>query len=606
MLGNGTYDWGELSRGDNYYLEGSVSPGDVYEIYFSYNNSRTLYSYFDLFNFTDDLDLYLYQLDASGLEYFNIKSSEESGVEQETLFKGITAGDYVLQISHYEDLDRIGGEANFTVALDAESYYEKSVIPNDQYFDLQWHLINSGQAGGLDNEDILAPEAWNTRSTSPDVIVGVIDSGIQLDHPDLTNNIWNNSGEIHGNNFDDDGNGYVDDTNGWNFPASSPFPFPDEHGTHVAGIIGAEGNNEIGVAGVSWDVQLMPLDVFNGAEGASDEDIINAIYYAANNGANIINMSLGLTYLNASLSDFKQYESSSYSLYYDALTYAVNQGVTVVIAAGNNDLDNDTHLSIPAAYSEEIDGVISVAALNNSGDLSWYTNYGTSVTIAAPGGNLDGSVFGEIVSTFPNSAYYGISGTSMASPIVAGAAALIQAENIDFSPSDVEDILTSSADKYREREYLVEDGNYLNLDKALSAAKTFKPSQSKIFINEIVGTNNKDTIKGTKFNDFIDGKGGADKIKGNKGDDLIDPGEWTKGKFDKVKGGAGADTFVIKDGYWALIKDFKLVEDNLDIKGISKGLDWKIDGKQTYIYGEDGYEVARFKGKIDLSEAKLV
>ena len=204
--------------GDNYYFEGAVSPGDFYEIYFSYNNSRTLYQYFDLYNFTDDLDLYLYQLDASGLVYFNIKSSEESGVEQETLFKGITAGDYVLQISHFEDLDGMSGDANFTVALDTESYYEESVIPNDEYFDLQRHLINSGQAGGLDNEDILAPEAWNTRSKSPDIIVAVIDSGIQLDHPDLTNNIWNSSDEIHGNFFDDDGNGYVDDTNGWNFP----------------------------------------------------------------------------------------------------------------------------------------------------------------------------------------------------------------------------------------------------------------------------------------------------------------------------------------------------------------------------------------------------
>ena len=141
------YDWGALARGDNYYLEGSVSPGDVYEIYFSYDGSRTLYPYFDLYDFTDDLDLYLYQLNSSGSEHFNIKSSEESGSEEETLFKGITAGDYVLQISHYENIDGIGGDADFTVALDAQSYYEEAVIPNDQYFDLQWHLINSGQAG---------------------------------------------------------------------------------------------------------------------------------------------------------------------------------------------------------------------------------------------------------------------------------------------------------------------------------------------------------------------------------------------------------------------------------------------------------------------------
>ena len=606
MSENNMYDWGALARGDNYYLEGSVSPGDVYEIYFSYDGSRTLYPYFDLYNFTDDLDLYLYQLNSSGSEYLNIKSSEESGSEEETLFKGITAGDYVLQISHYENIDGIGGDADFTVALDAQSYYEEAVIPNDQYFDLQWHLINSGQAGGLDNEDILAPEAWNSRSTSPDITVAIIDSGIQLDHPDLTNNIWINSDEIFGNGFDDDGNGYVDDASGWNFPASSPYPFPDEHGTHVAGIIGAEGNNGIGVAGVSWDVQLMPLDVFNGSKGASDADIVNAIYYAANNGADIINMSLGSTYYNANLSDFKRYEPYGFSLYYDALTYAVNQGITVVIAAGNDDLNNDTHLSVPAAFSEAIDGVISVASLSNSGDLSWYTNYGSSVTIAAPGGNADGSVVGEIISTVPYSNYYGLSGTSMASPIVAGAAALIKAENKNLSPADIEVILTSSADKYREWDYLVEDGNYLNLDEALSLAKSFKASQPEIIYNEIIGTKKKDKLNGTKFDDFIEGKGGSDKIKGKKGDDLIDPGEWTKGKFDKVKGGTGKDTFVLKDGYWAFIKDFKLIDDKLDINGLSQGLDWSIDGKKTYVFGNDGQEVARFKGKIDLSEAELI
>ena len=605
MSEDNTYDWGELRRGDNYYLEESVSPGDVFEIYFSYEGSRTLFPYFDLYNFSDDLDLYLYQLNSSESEYLNIKSSEEPGSDEETLFKGIVAGDYVLQVSHYEDIDGINGDAEFTIALDAESYYEEAVIPNDEYFDLQWHLINSGQAGGLDNEDILAPEAWSRRSTSPNITVAVIDTGIQLDHPDLINNIWINSDEIYGNGFDDDGNGYVDDSYGWNFPASSPVPFADEHGTHVAGIIGAEGNNGIGVTGVSWDVQLMPLDVFNGAKGASDNDIINAIYYAANNGADVINMSLGQTVENANLSDYEFYDPYGYSSYYNALTYAVSQGITVVIAAGNDDLNNDLHLSIPAAFSEEIEGVISVAALSNSGDLSWYTNYGSTVTIAAPGGNADGSVIGEIISTVPNSDYYGISGTSMASPIVAGSAALVKAENNNLSPANIESVLTNSADKIRDWSYLVEDGNYLNLDEALLLAQTFKEDNREGF-NEILGTSKKDKLKGTKLNDYIEGLGGSDKINGKNGDDVIDPGEWTKGKFDKIKGGKGSDTFILKEGYWAYIKDFKIVEDRLDISGLSQGLDWEIDGKKTYIFGNDGDEIARFKGKLDLSEAVLI
>ena len=605
MSEDNTYDWGELRRGDNYYLEESVSPGDVFEIYFSYEGSRTLFPYFDLYNFSDDLDLYLYQLNSSESEYLNIKSSEEPGSDEETLFKGIVAGDYVLQVSHYEDIDGINGDAEFTIALDAESYYEEAVIPNDEYFDLQWHLINSGQAGGLDNEDILAPEAWSRRSTSPNITVAVIDSGIQLDHPDLINNIWINSDEIYGNGFDDDGNGYIDDSYGWNFPAASPVPFADEHGTHVAGIIGAEGNNGIGVTGVSWDVQIMPLDVFNGAKGASDNDIINAIYYAANNGADVINMSLGQTVENANLSDYEFYDPYGYSSYYNALTYAVSQGITVVIAAGNDDLNNDLHLSIPAAFSEEIEGVISVAALSNSGDLSWYTNYGSTVTIAAPGGNADGSVIGEIISTVPNSDYYGISGTSMASPIVAGSAALVKAENNNLSPANIESVLTNSADKIRDWSYLVEDGNYLNLDEALLLAQTFKEDNREGF-NEILGTSKKDKLKGTKLNDYIEGLGGSDKINGKNGDDVIDPGEWTKGKFDKIKGGKGSDTFILKEGYWAYIKDFKIVEDRLDISGLSQGLDWEIDGKKTYIFGNDGDEIARFKGKLDLSEAVLI
>jgi len=605
MSEDNTYDWGELLRGDNYFLEKSVSPGGVFEIYFSYNGSRTLFPYFDLYNFSDDLDLYLYQLNSSETEYLNIKSSEEPGSEEETLFKGIVAGEYILQVSHYEDIDGLNGDAKFTIALDAASFYEEAVIPNDEYFDLQWHLINSGQAGGLDNEDILAPEAWSRRSTSPNITVAIIDSGIQLDHPDLINNIWNNSDEIYGNGFDDDSNGYVDDSFGWNFPASSPVPFADEHGTHVAGIIGAEGNNGIGVTGVSWDVQLMPLDVFNGAKFASDHDIIEAIYYAANNGADVINMSLGQTHLNANLSDFKIYDPYGYSLYYDALTYAVSQGITVVIAAGNEDLNNDMHLSIPAAFSEEIEGVISVAALSNSGDLSWYTNYGSTVTIAAPGGNADGSVIGEIISTVPNSDYYGISGTSMASPIVAGSAALVKAENNNLSPADIESVLTNSADKIRDWSFLVEDGNYLNLDEALLLAQTLKEDNKEDF-NEIVGTSKKDKLKGTKLSDYIEGLGGSDKIKGRKGDDVIDPGEWTKGNFDKIKGGNGADTFILKDGYWALIKDFNILEDKLDISGLSQGFNWKIDIEKTYIFGYDGDEVARFKGQIYLSDAVLI
>ena len=127
-----------------------------------------------------------------------------------------------------------------------------------------------------------------------------------------------------------------------------------------------------------------------------------------------------------------------------------------------------------------------------------------------------------------------------------------------------------------------------------------------IGMNKVIGSSKKDRLKGTSGADEILGYGGNDVINGKNGDDLIDPGIWSTGKFDKVKGGKGSDTFVVKDGYWAFIKDFKVVEDKLDVTGLSQGFDWEIKGRNTYIYGDDGYEVARLKGNVDLAEANLV
>jgi Ca2+-binding RTX toxin-like protein len=127
-----------------------------------------------------------------------------------------------------------------------------------------------------------------------------------------------------------------------------------------------------------------------------------------------------------------------------------------------------------------------------------------------------------------------------------------------------------------------------------------------ITFNKIKGSRKNDRLNGTNGADQILGKGGNDIINGKNGDDLIDPGKWTTGKFDKIKGGKGSDTFVIKDGYWAFMTDFKVFEDKLDISGLSQGMDWEINGRKTYIYGDDGYEVARFKGKVDLSGANII
>ena len=203
------FDWGVFTLNENHFLEAEVSSGDVYDIHFTVSGSPTMYAYFDLYEFTDDLDLALYKYNRGLNEYERISSSEEEGIDEETIFKGLAPGDYILEVSHFEDLDASDSSSDFTIGFDSKTYYENALIPDDSLFSSQWHLINTGQARGTDNEDIMAPEAWSIRSASPDVVVAVIDAGMQLDHPDLDNNLWVNFDEIIGNGIDDDGNGIV-------------------------------------------------------------------------------------------------------------------------------------------------------------------------------------------------------------------------------------------------------------------------------------------------------------------------------------------------------------------------------------------------------------
>ena len=203
----------------------------------------------------------------------------------------------------------------------------------------------------------------------------------------------------------------------------------------------------------------MSLDVFGENNSTTDTDIISAIYYAANNGADVINMSIGGLFPYSTITEYRLSRPNEYSKYFEALNYATDKGTTVVIAAGNEDADIRKRLALPAAFSSEIAGVISVAAVANTGDITGYSNYGSLVTIAAPGGDDNGKSGSSIISTSPNSRYKELSGTSMASPIVAGAAALVKAVNPRLRPNDIENILSDSADKYRELSSLVEDGN---------------------------------------------------------------------------------------------------------------------------------------------------
>ncbi|WP_017294026.1 S8 family serine peptidase [Geminocystis herdmanii] len=317
-------------------------------------------------------------------------------------------------------------EPNYTISINDIS---TQATPNDPSYSQLWGLHNTGQTGGTVDADIDAPEAWDITTGSSNVIVGVIDTGIDYTHPDLINNMWTNPGEIPNDGIDNDGNGYIDDVYGYDFAYndSDPMDVPrgdnPGHGTHVAGTIGGRGNNGVGVAGVNWNVQLMALKFLDDYGNGSTFNAILAINYATMMGVNLTNNSWG---------------GGGYSQgLYDAISAAGNAGQLFVASAGNDGNNNDAFASYPATYN--LDNIISVAATDHNDQLASFSNYGaTTVDLAAPGVN--------IYSTFPNNTYGSISGTSMASPHVAGVAALLLANNPDLTDEEVKAAILSGVD----------------------------------------------------------------------------------------------------------------------------------------------------------------
>ncbi|MDQ8183425.1 S8 family serine peptidase [Pelagicoccus sp. SDUM812005] len=295
------------------------------------------------------------------------------------------------------------------VYLEPDYIVRTMVDPSDPNFldGSQWALDNSGQEGGLANVDIDGPEGWALRSEAGQVVVAVIDTGINYLHPDLVPNVWVNSLEIAGNGIDDDGNGWIDDAHGINVVVGSGDPFDDNgHGTHCTGTIGAEGNNGKGVAGVAWGVQLMGLKFLSADGGGKTSDAIVCIEYALEMGADLLSNSWG---------------GGGYSqALYDAIAVAEESGVAFVAAAGNAASDNDEQPSYPASY--DLDNVVAVASVDRFGELSVFSNYGlNSVDLAAPGTDILSTWIGE-------EEYRVISGTSMATPHVSGVLALLLAQ----------------------------------------------------------------------------------------------------------------------------------------------------------------------------------
>ena len=319
----------------------------------------------------------------------------------------------------------------------------KIEYPNDSFFDKQWALNNIGQTGGIENADIDAVEAWDIETGNPEIIIAIIDSGIDLYHPDLVNNIWENSDEIPDNDIDDNNNGYVDDFNGYDFIFEDNDPYPldhNGHGTVMSGVISAMTNNEIGISGITWNCKIMPVKVVDANWTASSNSIFDGIKYAADNGAKIICMA------------FMMFPSSSLK---EAINYAYEKGILLICAAGNNGNDRKTY---PAAY----ENVMAVAGTDHSDHRMehyyefngvWVnSSYGDWVDIAAPGEDIyttQPTYYVTSCDTWGAQLNYDVvSGTTLATPVIAGVAALVFSKNPDYYPDKVRAILKANCDPY--------------------------------------------------------------------------------------------------------------------------------------------------------------
>lgn len=341
--------------------------------------------------------------------------------------------------------------------VEFDAFARLAETPNDSMYSQLWGMNNTGQyiygVGGVPGADIGAQEAWDTNTGSNETIVAIVDTGIDFSHPDLAPNAWVNPLEVAGNGLDDDGNGLVDDVNGWDYAHDDGTVFDptdidayglnDNHGTHVAGTIGATGDNAYGVTGVNWDVQIMSLKFISSTSG-SVLDGAEAIVYAVDHGATVINHS---------------WTSSPTSILEYAMAYAADHGVLNVAAAGNEYRRNiDTNPWYPASMVAT--NVITVAATTNTDGLADFSNVGVrSVDLGAPGEG--------ILSTLPGSTYDYYDGTSMATPHVTGSIALLHSAHPDENASDLRRRVERTVDPLPSLAGLVATGGRLNLAAAI-------------------------------------------------------------------------------------------------------------------------------------------
>jgi thermitase len=346
---------------------------------------------------------------------------------------------FVIEFPNGTNIDQIIEEYIKTGDIEyAEPDYRGSgggvpeITPNDSYYFRQWSLKNTGTfalSPSVAGADIKMERAWDIEEGDSSIIVAIIDSGVKLNHPEFIGRIWTNYNEISNNGIDDDNDGYIDDNKGWDFANNDNNPMDDYgHGTNVAGIIGANGNNATGYAGIDWHCKLMILKGLDNTNSGYYSWWIEAIYYAADHGARVINMSLG---------------GSSYAVSFEnAVEYAIANGVVVVVSMGNG---NTNKVSYPAGFS----GVIAVGSTNSNdrrtNPFFWSatsgSNFGSNISVVAPGNYIYGL---DYQSNSDYSYYWG--GTSQAAPHVTGLAALLLAQNPNRTPAQIKSIIEKTAE----------------------------------------------------------------------------------------------------------------------------------------------------------------
>lgn len=356
--------------------------------------------------------------------------------------------------------------------------HKAQTLTNDPLFEHQWGLRNTAQivagVSGVSGADISASMAWDQHKAG--AIVAVVDTGVDYNHPDLAANIWSNPNEITGNGIDDDHNGYIDDIRGWNFAGRNNNPMDDDvdgHGSHVAGIIAAVGNNGIGVSGVNWSAPIMPLKFLDHNGDGTIADAAEAIIYAANHGARVINASY--TYPQYCGTDTESITER------EAIAYAGTKNAILVAAAGNFRCDTDRYSSYPGGYA--LDNLLSVGASDQKdGIVADFSNYGArTVHLFAPGDNILSTVRADLMgSTSHLLGYDYLSGTSMAAPMVSGALALLRGYRPDLSWKAAREIILKTVTLLPALDNKSVTGGRLNLANAmafdLSSATPIQPS----------------------------------------------------------------------------------------------------------------------------------